>query len=198
MANGISDATQPSAPPTSPPPPKSRVKRVLLVVFLTLLVIVGSCIGMAAWAWRGISRSIDQTSDYPMVFSDETGRERAEVRMVNGQLEVRCLEDKSVWRPNMERTSAEMLKSLSSTSATSTPTSRAIADRLRVIMTDEKGKDRAVIKSSPTDMQILPLNSSSVWKMDMDRTMARMKALEAGREAKASSESRPATRPSRP
>jgi len=194
-------------------------RRLLWIGVVAALVIVGSCVGLAVYIYRDFDRTMSELdrmvseadrmaaaverigSDpnrIPIVFTDETSVERAEMNPMGGKLELRCLEDGTIWRPNIEKSSAELKRFASTTRAESMPASRPMQAEWDLILTDDKGRDRAVMTTIGEQMEVRLIGSRSVWRPDMEKTVARLLGRTSAlppTSALGSGPARPTTRP---
>jgi hypothetical protein len=132
----------------------------MAAVSLCAAVLMGGCPGgcpdvVSTWS--------PPNEPFDFVFTDETGRIRAEIRSEES-IVVHCLDDTSVW--NMD-----FGKSLDREIAQSR--GRPASSPATYVLTDEHGQIVGVLRQDIAPWEIHPLNTGSVWKLDMQKSRER-------------------------
>jgi hypothetical protein len=159
------------------------------------LAVIALCVGVPTWTGcllldfntptpGHIQDRIDR--DCVAFFADEDGRVRATMQCrTGGSINdgIRCLEDNSVWKPDLGRT-LDLAKGYASTRPVkaittlpqdwynASPASRPVDEGLSAaVLVDERGRVRAVARTTgDLPIDICPIDAVGAWRLDIMRS----------------------------
>jgi len=203
IIDGASAAQARARMKIAPYKPVPVIRKLLTVAAAGLCVAVLMCGGCVYTSpsfreavAQGIAEQIREDTKgktFTFIFTDSAGKERAEIPAPepnaepNSQfiLEVRCLDDNTVWKPDFKKSvdfssrgyvSTAPVKVITS-SPSSSPVTLPAAKTQGLVLVDERGRVRGVLLSQKgTDQDLLeihPVNSTSAWRLDWGKSHSR-------------------------
>jgi hypothetical protein len=198
---GASAASARATMKITPYKPVPAIRKLIAVAAIGLCVAVlvcGGCVYQQIGQAMGgaIAQQMQENAKgktFTLIFADGTGKDRAELPLpepIAGPnspfiLEVRCLDDNSVWKPDFKKsvdfcsqgyvstTPVKVITSWPSSSPVSLPAAKAQG----LVLVDEQGRVRGVLLSEkgtePDSLEIHPVNSTSAWRFDWGKTVSR-------------------------
>jgi len=181
-------------------PPITKPVAVVAVGLCVAVLMCGGCVYNSPTLGQAMGEAIAEQirentkgKTFTWVFADRTGKDRAEIPLPEPNaepnspfiLEVRCLDDNTVWKPDFKKSvdfssrgyvSTAPVKVITS-SPSSLPVTLPAAKTQGLVLVDERGRVRGVLLSQKgTDQDLLeihPVNSTSAWRLDWDKSHSR-------------------------